>query len=311
MNTYEAELRQKWNRIDFYDGGSLQLSVNHPLTWFVRYAAADQKSIVIISDIPADNIVSSQSIDASCNKRKDGKYAISFALVNSSQEDVFISMSSDIIEYSGNERSPSAALEKVLRRYAQWLKLLDHKRSALLGANAQKGLIAELAFLKDIVDRGMKPADAIAGWIGPDGGDQDFVYLNGWHEIKATGASSASITISSVEQLDSPPPGDLIVYRIDKCAPAQAGAITLYGAVHEVADKLHPNTTAVDELFLKLASVGYIDVQDYDRSHYVITAKQRYEVNDAFPKLRRSSLPTEIMNAEYQIDLPSIAAWSK
>ena len=294
MNTYEAELRQKWNRIDFYDGGSLQLSVNHPLTWFVRYAAANQKSIVIISDIPVDNIVSSQSIDASCNKRKDGKYAISFALVNSSQEDVFISMASDIIEYSGNERSPSAALEKVLRRYAQWLKLLDHKRSALLGANAQKGLIAELAFLKDIVDRGMKPADAIAGWIGPDGGDQDFVYLNGWHEIKATGASSSSI-----------------VYRIDKCAPAQAGAITLYGAVHEVADKLHPDTTAVDELFLKLASVGYIDVQDYDCSHYVITAKQRYEVNDAFPKLRRSSLPTEIMNAEYQIDLPSIAAWSK
>ena len=162
MNTYEAELRQKWNRIDFYDGGSLQLSVNHPLTWFVRYAAADQKSIVIISDIPADNIVSSQSIDASCNKRKDGKYAISFALVNSSQEDVFISMSSDIIEYSGNERSPSAALEKVLRRYAQWLKLLDHKRSALLGANAQKGLIAEL------LDEGYDPA-ALAALHSPIG----------------------------------------------------------------------------------------------------------------------------------------------
>ncbi len=311
MNAYELELRQKWNSIDYYDGGSLQLVVPHVLEWHVRYATENQKSIVIVADIPIDNLTSSQCIEAACNQRRDGKYAISFTLVDQSQEYVFISMSSDIIEYSKDEKTQHTALIKVLRRYAQWLKLLDHKRSTLLSSNAQKGLIAELSFLKETIDRGMNATDALSGWVGPDGADQDFVYLDGWHEIKATGASSVTITISSVEQLDSPIPGELIVYRIDRCAPAQSGAITLYKVVHDVISRLVHNPGLVDVFVLKLASIGYIDMQEYEKIHFVISAKQYYVVNDTFPRLTRSNVPTEIANAEYQIDLPSIASWSR
>ena len=91
MNAYEAELRQKWDSIDYHQGGSLQLAIPHALDWHVRYVAEDQKSIVIVSEIPVDNIRSSQSIEAACNQRRDGKYAISFTLVNRAQEDGFIS----------------------------------------------------------------------------------------------------------------------------------------------------------------------------------------------------------------------------
>lgn len=149
MNTYEEELRTKWNGINCHDGGSIQLAVEHPLDWFVRYATADHKSIVIVSETPADKITSSKSIEAACNKRKDGKYAVSFTLMNREQEDVFITMSSDIIEFSRYEKRSEESLKKVLRRYAAWLKLLDHKRSALMSSNAQKGMIAELLFLKE------------------------------------------------------------------------------------------------------------------------------------------------------------------
>lgn len=311
MNAYEAELRQKWDSIDYHNGGSLQLAIPHALEWHVRYVTENQKSIVIVSDIPADNITSSQSIEASCSQRKDGKYAISFTLVNRSQEDVFISMSNNIIEYSKDETTTIAALTKVLHRYAQWLKLLEHKRSTLLGTNSQKGLIAELSFLKETIDRGMSPADALAGWVGPNDADQDFVYPDGWHEIKATGASSTMITISSVEQLDNDPPGELVVFRIDKCAPAQSGAVTLYQLVHTMLSKLLLTPNVIDTFLLKLASVGYIDMQEYDNVHFVISAKKHYEVNDTFPKLSRADLPKEISNAEYQIDLPSIASWAR
>ncbi len=311
MNAYESELRKKWNSIDFHNGGSLQLAVPHALEWHVRYATENQKSIVIVADIPADNLTSSQCIEAACNQRRDGKYAISFTLVDRGQEDVFISMSSDIIEYSKDEKTQHTALIKVLRRYAQWLKLLDHKRSTLLSSNAQKGLIAELSFLKETIDRGMNVSDALSGWVGPDGADQDFVYPDGWHEIKATGVSSVTVTISSVEQLDSSDSGELIVYRIDKCAPAQSGAITLYKVVHDVISKLIHSPGLIESFVLKLASVGYIDMQEYENYHFVISSKQHYEVNDTFPRLTRSIIPTEIANAEYQIDLPSIASWSK
>ena len=311
MNAYEAELRQKWNSIDYHNGGAMQLAVPHALEWHVRYATEDQKSIVIVSEIPVDGLVSSKSIEASCNKRKDDKYAISFTLVNRGQEDVFISMSSDIIEYSKDETTHKDALNKVIRRYSQWLKLLDHKRSTLLSENAQKGLIAELSFLKDMIDSGAGMVDAIAGWVGPEGADQDFVYKDGWYEIKATGISSTSVTISSIEQLDCADPGKLVVYRIDKCAPAQAGSITLYRIVHDLFSKLSTNPASLDEFVLKLASAGYIDMQEYDMHFFVISSKQAYWVTDTFPKLGRAILPKEITEAEYQIDLPSIAAWIK
>lgn len=311
MNAYEAELRQKWDSIDYHQGGSLQLTIPHALEWHVRYVTEDQKSIVIVSEIPIDSITSSQSIEAACNQRRDGKYAISLTLVNPAQEDVFISMSSNIIEYSIDETTHKGALAKVLRRYAQWLKLLDHKRSTLLSANAQKGLIAELSFLKETIDCGMAITDALLGWVGPNGADQDFIYQDGWHEIKATGASSVTVTISSIEQLDGSSPGELVVYRIDKCPPAQAGAVSLYQLVHDVISKLIHNPGLVEDFILKLASVGYIDMTEYDNTHFVISAKQFYNVNATFPKLTRNDIPTQITNAEYQLDLPSIASWAR
>lgn len=311
MNTYE-ELRQKWDSINYYEGGSLQLTVEHPLNWYVRYAARDQKSIVIVSDTPADRILSSKSIDATCNLRKDGKYAISFTLVNKEQEDVFIAMSSDIIEFSRIERSPQNALKRVLHRYTAWLKLLDHKRNVLLSPNAQKGLLAELIFLKGKIENGIEPSKAISGWVGPDGADQDFVYDDGWHEVKATGASSSQITISSVEQLDNPQVGELVVYRIDKCAPAYVNAITLYAMVHKIFEMLSSNNIGImDEFILKLGSAGYIDMQEYDKQSFTVSSRHSYLVNDTFPRIARSALPVEIVNAEYQLDLPSLSPWAR
>ncbi len=311
MNIYADELQKKWDSINYYDGGSKQLAIIHPLEWYVRYASQNHKCLVIVSNFPVDSISSSKSIDAACNRRKDGRYAITFTLINNDQEDVFITMASDIIEYSITEIEPKESLQRVLRRYSAWMKLLDHKNNALLGINSQKGLLAELFFLKEIIECGKKPSEALDGWTGPDGGDQDFIYTEGWYEIKATGASSTQISISSVEQLGNPSDGELVVFRIDKCAPSYPGAITLYKAVHYLFQMLSPDMNALDVFILKLGSVGYIDMDEYDKHYFSVSAKQSYYVNDSFPKIVRNNLPVEISNAVYQIDLPSIESWKK
>ena len=286
------------------------MSVNHPIEWYVRYATPENKSVVIVSQKAIKKIDSSKCIDATCNQRKDGKYAISFTLMDKKQEDVFITMAGDIIEYS-NVETDDIALLKVLLRYNAWLKLLDHKSNAVLGSNTQKGLIGELLFLKEKIDNGMSPSVALSGWVGPEGADQDFVYADCWHEIKSTGASSAEISISSVEQLDRNDEGELIVYRIDKCAPDQPNSFTLYGLVHEVIDLISRHGENPDELILKLGSAGYIDMKEYDKQHFSISSKQIYAVNDSFPRIRRSHIPVEITNATFQIDIPSIKSWEK
>ena len=85
MSGKENELREKWNTINYYSGGALKLSVKHPLEWYVRYATPAHKSVVIVSQKAIKKIDSSKCIDASCNQRKDGKYAISFTLMDRKQ----------------------------------------------------------------------------------------------------------------------------------------------------------------------------------------------------------------------------------
>ena len=87
------------------------------------------------------------------------------------QEDVFITMAGYIIEYS-NVDTTDIDLLKVIRRYNAWLKVLDHKASAILGSNMQKRLIGEVLFLKEKILSGISPSIA---WVGPEGVDQDFV----------------------------------------------------------------------------------------------------------------------------------------
>ena len=55
-------------------------AVKHPLEWYVRYATPEHKSVVIVSKKAIRKLDSSKCIDATCNQRKDGKYAISFTL---------------------------------------------------------------------------------------------------------------------------------------------------------------------------------------------------------------------------------------
>lgn len=311
MNNYEQELRDKWNNINYRQGGSLQLGITHPLEWHVGYFSSEAKSIVIVSDDPVNKIESSKSIQASCKPRKDGRFATSLTLISREQEDVFVTMCVDLIGFSGDETNRKQSLLKVLKRYAAWHKLLQHNNSALLGSAAQKGLIGELLYLKEKVEKGMGPLDAIVGWVGPDGADQDFVYDDGWHEIKTTGASSSGITISSVEQLDNVEKGELIINRIDKCAPAQAGAFTLYGLVHQIINTIRSYPDALDTFIIKLATAGYIDMKEYDQQKFVFASRQIFDVNESFPRIRRKDLPVEIMNTTYVLSIPSLITWQK
>ena len=66
-----------------------------------------------------------------------------------------------------------------------------------------------------------------------------------------------------------------------------------------------------DELIFKLGSAGYIDMKEYDKQYFNTSSKQVYVVNELFPRIRRADVPTEITNAEYQIDIPSIKSWEK
>ncbi len=196
----EESLRKLWENIKVYEKGSLKIGINHPLDWYVAYETPTNKALVIISNYPIESVESSKSINFMCNKRSEGDYYISFQLIEKSQEDVFISMCSNLIDYSSNADSELEALKKVEHRYRQWRKLMEHKNLAILSDEKRRGLIGELLYLKKMLDNDMKASDAINGWVGPDGADQDFVYDGTWREVNTTSSPlSALLPSCSIE----------------------------------------------------------------------------------------------------------------
>lgn len=310
MNDYEQQLHNAWNRVT-YNGATVRLAVQHPLEWYVGYYTASQKAVILISDSPVKNVESLKSIAFNCAQRQDGKYALAFILLSKEMEEVYITMCGDIIRFSSVESAPAKALIQVIGRYKQWIKLLEHQRSALMGASAQKGLIGELYYLKTRLESGMNEEEALIGWVGPEGADQDFQYTDGWHEIKATGISSSEVGISSIAQLDNDETGELIIVRIDKCADEKKGSITLRSMVQSIFPLLHSNYSAFEAYNAKLSKVGYMDLPEYDQQFYYISGKEIYSVDCDFPRLRRASLPSEVTQCNYSLSIASIEKWKK
>ena len=310
MNSYEQELRSQWKNVTYHAGGSLKLSFPHPLSWHVGYFTPEHKSVIMISPIELQGLKSSRSIYVKCGERLDGQYAVSFTLMSRDKEDVFVTMWADIIRFSGEESDQQNALKKVVQRYAAWRQLLERKNTAILGIGAQKGLIGELLYLKSTIEGGMEISAALSGWVGPDGADQDFVYDDGWHEIKSAGIASQEITISSIEQLDSDEIGELIVMRIDQCAPAKKGAFTLNYLVRQLWNMVRAAPGAEEQYWLKLAAVGYIEMSEYDEKSFVRSDVQKYRVDQTFPRITRKLIPVEVANAEYELNLASLSDWA-
>lgn len=311
MNDYEKQLHDAWNRVQPYNGSTVQLSVQHSLEWYVGYYSPTQKAVILINDAPVKNVESLKSIAFNCAKRQDGKYAIAFILLSREMEEVYITMCGDIIRYSSSEKTSADALIRVIGRYKQWIKLLEHQRSAVMSSSAQKGLIGELYYLSETLKTGMNPIDAVAGWVGPEGADQDFQYQDGWHEIKTTGVSSSEISISSVEQLDNDEEGELIVVRADKCADTKPNSVTLKKMVDSVISLLQSNYAAMDGFHTKLSSAGYMDLPEYDQQHYFISGMDAYNVDSDFPRITRVSLPSQITQCSYSLSLSSLTQWKK
>ena len=312
MSNIEQILKDAWETVKGFDNGSIQLGIEHILNWFVTYETPTNKALIVISHYPIDRIEPSKCINTTCRKRHDGTYYISFQLTEKTQEDIFIVMCSNIIRYSSSALSEKDATIRIASRYNQWRKLMEHRNLAILSDEKRRGLIGELLYLKEIIRSGKPLPDALSGWVGPDGADQDFVYDGCWREIKTTGLSSDKITIHSLEQLGlESNNGLLFIYRVDSCAPEQDGAFTLRGLVASITNLLNENYELVEQFTTKLNSVGYIDLEVYDSFPYKFFNFAQYDVNDDFPRIIRKDVRPEILNCEYDISISSIDKWRK
>lgn len=299
----------KWASIDYYDGGYIQVGVKHPLEWYIGYEKIDQKTLLLLTAKEPELLPTSKSLVVSKGLRTDGRWALSLTLMRTEQESVFETLCADIITYSQTAEDEASALLLAVKRYKQWNKLLEYQKKSLMDESNRKGLLGELIYLCDVFSSGYPVLPAVQGWVGPDGADQDFIYSDGWSEIKSAGISAASVTISSLEQLSNYDPGELVVMYLDKCAPERSGAVSLGEQVDLALAQASENPDALSLLESKLSRYGYIDLPEYREQKYIFSGKIRFRVDADFPRLTTDTTPSQVISAQYTISLAGIEAW--
>lgn len=254
------------------------------------------------------NAVTVNGIDVDLRAGDQGQQHLILALERQVDRDLFEGLCRTLAFALEHATDSVSSLAVTLAHLRRW-KIFLSGRGSQLSAQEIRGLFAEIAFLLELLDRGMPSNEAIDAWLGPEQSHQDFIFGNAAVEIKSlSGTERSSIHISSEDQLESL--NDtlfLCIYRLSNLTGA-AGAQSLNDIVAMAQSRLD-EADAVEAFDQKLAAYGYAPLPGYDEPRFVISEVRSYRVVDGFPRLMRSQLPEGVAKVAYEIRLEAITQY--
>ena len=282
----------------------------HILDIYLGIDNMSRYTLFLISECEPLQMYSSQIISVQAGIRKDKQWGISFSLINNGFEDIFFHFCTDIIESSRILTKKEKGSEFVCARYNNWQNMLTKYKGGLLSPGAIKGLIGELYFLKEFLIPLYGQEKAVYSWIGPDKADQDFVCGDTWYEVKSTVSGGETIKISSIEQLDTSNDGELVIVYLDKTSCTDNLKITLNSIYQEVYDSLSTELLK-QKLGDIILNLGYYQRGEYDEYMFRFSKIDRYTVGAGFPCIRKTMLPSTVVNAKYELSISHIDSFLK
>jgi hypothetical protein len=301
-------IKEKFEGIDGVDVFQ-RVDNEHPSDIYLGYDQDSRFTLLLITTNEPPFMASSQVIEIKTTKRKDKHWSTTFSLRQTTFQDIFLHFCFDIVE-SSRRINPESIHVFIASRYKKWQNMLQKLSSELLSQNAIKGLLGELIVLNDLLIPSLGETKAVNAWIGPDQADQDFVFDESWVEVKAINSGGDAVTISSIEQLDSCFEGDLVVVYLDKTSQSDTSSISINSYFDRVYESLHEQSSK-DRLVEILLNFGYVKQKEYDHFLFKYNGKRAFYVTSEFPSLRRSAVPTSIINAKYIISLGAITGFEK
>ncbi len=245
-----------------------------------------------------------QGIDIDLRQRpRSHAQTLVITLVSHINLDLFHALCKTLVRSLSNTSDSRTALTTALNQLKRWQRFLAGERPQLLSPAEVRGLFAELYFLRSLYINKLSQSDALDAWIGPKGGNQDFVFENAAVEIKAISNKGPNLVhISSEDQLESPAEWlFLTVERIIESTELPA-ALSLNEMVRRIENDLSEDST-LDEYQIKLATAGYAELQHYDSPSFQVAETCVYRITDEFPRIVRSELSRGLQNVRYTLQI--------
>ena len=297
-----ATLEQMWTSLAGSDvlPAHTRVSSDHPLELFAQIDVSRRPGLLALSDSTFDKPPTYSAVETFVGHRDDGRWALSMSLAQSALAAHFTVMCEQIIEQGRARPAGSCAATFLLSQVARWHRLLALGPDGLLAAEDQQGLFGELLVLAEACSTfGVEVA--LAAWVGPDEAPRDFALPTMSVEVKTMQAGNATISISSLDQLDSSQqPLMLAVVEIIRCAPGTGGQC-LFEAVAQTRALVAASPQATVRFEEQLGKAGYVDRDEYKAPEYRVARTSWYDVRSGFPRLARSALPSAIRDARYQL----------
>lgn len=231
-----------------------------------------------------------------------GRWSFVLALKESCQSELFETLCRDIVESAEKASNLDEALVRAIQRTKRWHYLLRSGRPEGLSIEEQRGLIGELALLRELVDN-FGTEMAIEAWKGPSGAPKDFELIGCCIEVKTRRtAAIPSISISSADQLADFDGGRLFLNVTNVESAIIPEGMTLHDYV-DLTDALFqedPNTYTKWED--AIYSTGYDPLNKYDDRRWLIRSTSCYEIVQGFPRIN-CPLPQGVQNVRYSISL--------
>jgi hypothetical protein len=231
-----------------------------------------------------------------------GGSAFVLGLKERSQIEIFETLCRDVVAAGEAGKDCDEALSRALQRTRRWYHLLRAGKSNGLSVDEQRGLVGELAFLRELVSA-FGQETAIEAWTGPTGSAKDFELIGSCVEVKARRvAAKPFVAISSEDQL-ADVEGSRLCLRVSNVASAVLpDGRSLHDHVRMTAEMFQENGDAFEAWEEKLYSTGYDPENSYDDRRWLLSEATDYEVVEGFPRIS-APLLHGVENVRYSIDL--------
>lgn len=275
--------------------------------------------LIIMSKIPSPQLVSSVAVEVASEDLSPDSYTLTFTMTDPSYEELFLKFCDDLLSVMAEALDEKTALSRMAWRYETWRSFWKN-RPGSLSEEKTRGLAGELLYLLRCINQGLDAPSVVHAWIGPQAGDQDFVFSDGWTEVKTVGQAATEVQIASLEQLVNPQAlastpdvqGHLVIVRLHS-NPAGRDCMTLSEIYKEVLSRLellpHARVNFVNSIMLTGADMEH--GTNETSLKFECMGFSVYDVNKPnFPRLIRGEvIPEAVTKLSYRLSIPALDPW--
>ena len=233
----------------------------------------------------------------------------SLQLRDNSQRDVFEALCRNVVEAAESADTLEAALTRAIRRTRRWHFLLKGGQSQGLTVEEQRGLVGELAVVRELAKE-IGAASAIEAWKGPEGSAKDFEFPNTCIEVKARrGAAKPHVSISSADQLADVENTRVFLRVFDVDSAIKPDGKNLHDHVRETALLFEEDDQAYEAWEDLIDATGYNEKEEYESRRWILGADHCFEVVEGFPRISMP-VPEGVNNITYSLSLDACAEFA-